>query len=457
MRRNATLEHFCFSQGLEFFTRSNGIDDRLDGLEAEVEEKQEFRADTIAIEKRYSELKEMVRDAVALRAIVPLEPAGGKGDKVFPPTYLGTKGTQYLTETRRRHNRDVECVLLDSVQSQANRMEMALLDLIERKSLELPYVSLSFANCTEDLKRRGRMTDLEAPHRIADVVFRQSTLVGTDTRFFESNRFREFSAARPQNAMGLYRNAPHALLFGIWKSHGNESSELAARFARLIVSEIVAYSIQSGVRAAGRLDGLGISKDTVRYVPDRPDEGFTETSAQTSARVSPATFGLGDIPPTIKVGENLGGVTFDEAEQTVVLSLAGLRKIRFGSTDTDKEDAIRTVLAALGVVAITAQWERGFDLRSRACLHPVSDPTLERLPKAGAGIPWPISLPEALGVLKLARAKAHALEVDYSTEVIELEPTPELQRLLRGELIAATSDAANSEGKPSRRKRGTKA
>ena len=65
--------------------------------------------------------------AAAFRCITDYQPAGGPGDKVFPPTYQG--GT-YATEDRVNPDTGeiCKCVLLDSVQSQANRMELALLE-----------------------------------------------------------------------------------------------------------------------------------------------------------------------------------------------------------------------------------------------------------------------------------------------------------------------------------------
>src|SRR6266540_3582548 len=57
-----------------------------------------------------------------------------------------------------------ECVLLDSVQSQANRMELALLDA--RFDQEV-------------LLKKFTVTSLEAPHRAADAIFRDSTYSGT--------------------------------------------------------------------------------------------------------------------------------------------------------------------------------------------------------------------------------------------------------------------------------------
>ena len=68
--------------------------------------------------------------AAALRCRTRLQPAGGEGDKVFPPTYAGAV---YAIEKRRVPGKDepVWCVCLDSVQSQANRMEARCVLVLE--------------------------------------------------------------------------------------------------------------------------------------------------------------------------------------------------------------------------------------------------------------------------------------------------------------------------------------
>ena len=73
----------------------------------------------------YSKLSEAVKNSAALRCRTKLQPAGGKGDKVFPPTYAGAV---YAMEWRNVPGYDapVRCVLMDSVQSMANRQEEAL-------------------------------------------------------------------------------------------------------------------------------------------------------------------------------------------------------------------------------------------------------------------------------------------------------------------------------------------
>ena len=50
--------------------------------------------------------------AVAVRSITRLQPAGGPGDKVFPPTYMKEKGaeTKYALERRRIEGAGLELI-----------------------------------------------------------------------------------------------------------------------------------------------------------------------------------------------------------------------------------------------------------------------------------------------------------------------------------------------------------
>src|ERR1700754_3496332 len=82
--------------------------------------------------------------AAAIRCRTILQPAAGPGTKVFPPTHAGGV---YATEQRRVPNKDkpgdtrvVDCVLLDSVQSQANRIEDALQHAIDDGKLLMPLI-----------------------------------------------------------------------------------------------------------------------------------------------------------------------------------------------------------------------------------------------------------------------------------------------------------------------------
>ena len=74
-------------------------------------------------------LRAATTEHAALRRVRRLQPAGGVGDKLFPPTYPGERDgpPRHVFERRRIDGHEVWCVLIDSVQSQANRMEEALL------------------------------------------------------------------------------------------------------------------------------------------------------------------------------------------------------------------------------------------------------------------------------------------------------------------------------------------
>jgi CRISPR-associated protein Csb1 len=74
----------------------------------------------------------MADGGVGIRARTELEPLGGPGDKLAPPTYGVDSGfpTRYATEQRRVDGQNVPSVVLDSVASQANRLELALLEAV---------------------------------------------------------------------------------------------------------------------------------------------------------------------------------------------------------------------------------------------------------------------------------------------------------------------------------------
>ena len=83
----------------------------------------------------------------------------------------GSRALQDAFETRRIDGHDTTCVLIDSVQSQANRMEDALQALWADRRIALPVVSVDFSSIAPEV---GRVTSLTAPHRIADALLRDA-------------------------------------------------------------------------------------------------------------------------------------------------------------------------------------------------------------------------------------------------------------------------------------------
>jgi CRISPR-associated protein Csb1 len=121
-----------------------------------------------------------LRDAVASKAAIRrrqrLQPAGGQGDKIFPPTYPGegrNAQPRHVYERRRLNGTEVWCVLVDSVQSQANRLEECLLAAIG-EGMSIPHVVVDFTEAKLD--GISRITSLDAPHRVYDAILRDSLL-----------------------------------------------------------------------------------------------------------------------------------------------------------------------------------------------------------------------------------------------------------------------------------------
>lgn len=398
------------------------------------------------------------RDA-ALRLTVTLQPAGGVGDKIFPPTY---EGGRYAIERRRVGADEVETVLLDSVASQANRMEQALREAWEAGRLEMPNLTVTFPAHPHI----GTLTALDVPHRVADAILRDSLL--GDKLFRESEAGRSFTLARPNNARALFELCPTALLFGVWDSTG-PAGGLGAKFARALVSELVGLDAVPGKKVSSRLDPLQITVNAaVAY--EHPTEGWTLDPAQARKDDKkkeplkkgkdgrPSEINHGNVTPTI---EDTGGYTVREARQLAVLSLAGLRRLRFptgsaltgsGSTapatsgsggkgaasaslsaERQAQDrAARLVLATLGLVALRLQLEQGFDLRSRCQLVPARPPVFELVSSGGeAPEAFSVSIEQALSLYAQAVQQARALGFQYRSEPLALTPSPKLLTLVQ--------------------------
>lgn len=419
-----------------------------------------------------AQLKDAVAGkAAAIRSLTRLEPAGGPGDKVFPPTYLKERGasTKYAFEKRIIDGREVQTVLLDSVASQANRMEEALLEGFRRGELRFPVVEVDFSR-EEGLEDLDRITSLQAPHRIADALLRDS-LKGT-TPFRATPEGREFTDSRPNHATGMYKHCPTALIFGCWDSTGPKGG-LGSKFSRCVVSEIVGIDAVPGVKTASRIDPAGIQRNAGPVYESKANKDdwtsieaeaakdkdkprlFSRKGAEGKDKGTPAVINHGNIPPSID-GES-GGVTMDHAVQTVVVSLAGLRRLRFvtrvdGQPLDPKlrpaaEDAARTALAALALAAIVYQRENDFDLRSRSLLVAKGPLTFELLGRdGGPPVVFGLDRKAAADLLSAAVSEAEKLGLGWDGSPLELKPAPKLAKLIRVSRERAAAGEVDEEG-----------
>ena len=375
-------------------------------------------------------LRDSVEKDAAIRRVQRLQPAGGPGDKIFPPTYPGD-GTnappRHVSEIRRIEGQNVECVLIDSVQSQANRLEEALLAASSEGLIELPMIAVDFADtAVGDI---GRITSLEAPHRIFDAIIRDAELEGVPFR--ESAPGRRLQEAKMQNATAVLELSPSALVFGAWNSTG-EGGGLGAKFPRCIVSEITGVGAILGKRTSSRIDPLGIRRDVSVYRKPDGDWTLDKTEAGTNAKaLRPSEINHSNIMPSV----DALGVTIDYAVHSAVVSLAGLRRLSFpdgdGVVTQERDQAGRTLLAALALVSLAKQDSIGYALRSRCDLVPERTASYEIVRSDGSTESIPLELGDAVKALKEAIGDAEQRDFVWSPEPLILRPQGRLVELVQ--------------------------
>ena len=463
-------------------------------------------------------LQDAVKSAAAFRLRVKLSGIGGGSDKVFPPTYAGGV---YSVEDRRIDGRVVRCALLDSVQSQANRMAESLLDaflpswreldpqsddVAKTVSSELPVLAVHIEN-------HSRVTSLTDPHRFRDASIRACEIEETNkdrtrrVRFGDSTVAGEIDSARTHKATAIYKHCPTALIFGTWDSTAGEGLD-STRFLGAVVSEIIGVDITPSGCTWLRIDPLGIranpatvdrlksAKDD-RTVDVDEDKNDRNKKPQRFGEGKPADINHGNVAPNrprfdrkeikkqgldripdilettpwelrydVASGDGgfwnrtqfsrgqvqikpsavePGGVTMAYALHTWTLSLTQLRRLQFPVESQRKDgkgdkrnEAARTVLAALALYALALRQEEGYWLRSRCELVPEGSLTLEQV----GGKDGSFSLgnsEEIREILDLAISRAEEVDLKWSRNLSIVKPRrPNLFKRLRQRLYDMT-------------------
>lgn len=397
-------------------------------------------------------------NAAAFRCRRRLQPAGGEGDKVFPPTFAGAV---YALEQRRLPGQEapVTCVLLDSVQSQANRMELALQEAVDAGKVPLPLVEVDFSEhdpsgdveADEKAERLvdavGKVTSLQVPHRLADAILRDSELNGVPFR--RSDTGKALNTVSLANATPLFELCPTALLFGMWDSTGPKGG-LGPKFERAVVSEIVGIGAEVGDLLRGvRRDPLEI-RAAVK-VQKNADGSWEVSDPHAKGAGAPSKINHSSVPypeqrdrKTEK--NNYAGATIEYAEQTTTLSLIGLRRFHFpinGNVAGATDQAARTALATLGLCAATLAFEAGIGLRSRSLLWPEGPMVWELLEKPGKPPrTFELTGKQAVALLNEAIDAARQSGLPWREEPVTLKPSSDLLKLVRLSQLQATKETA---------------
>jgi CRISPR-associated protein Csb1 len=245
-----------------------------------------------------------------------LEPAWGPGGVIFPPTFAPPEDNKEATATYVIDGEgDQSVCLLDSVGSQANRME--------------PLFGSSYPDLVPQIQIRVKertVNLLEVGHRAADALVR-STELGREVE----TAFVEYENG---NAVPLAKLAPTSLVFGAWDSRGSQ-----VKVPRLIDSTIRAYGVRRLSRAAQYFTSLEPS-EVEELVAEAGGKDWKKTLGKA---------GFLDAPSGITHG---GIIASGDIVRNTVLNLVGLRGIRASSAE--QQTALRRYILGLALVAITA-------------------------------------------------------------------------------------------------------
>lgn len=377
----------------------------------------------------YTKLHQAVQSAAGIRLRLRLQPLYGQGEIIFPCTVAGGK---YQTSKRRipGYPDSVDCTIIDSVQSQANRMEEVLLTDIRSGNLFLPHVVTDFSAIDGLQKPIGTITCFEAPHRIFDAILRDSVDAAEKHFPFTSEGLAAIKA-NSRDASALFAISPASLLFGSWDSTG-VTGGLGEKYTRCVVSELVAVNTERAVRAGTRIDPLNSAGeiDPAAILKSSKDAMWQDLAKNRKMK-KPSELNHSSVPwEGGNEKEPHGGVTCDYIQQSTTISLPALRQLGFPIGNAERSAAAQTLLAAIALHAAALNVERGWHLRSRCDLTLDTDqvPTWEIIGTTDDPSTLASAVTRKLLIESIEAAKKTGL--DWRDEPIRLTPSAALTALV---------------------------
>ncbi len=268
---------------------------------------------------------EDLRGPVALHFCEKLEPVEGEGSIIFPPTYAmddKRSGAPYAIDTLTDGTKVVQ---VDSVGSQANRME----PLFRRATPGTPTNPLSDLVPQIDIVVSAELTVslLEIGHRLGDALIRASSL-SDDAAI----AFADFS--QRGDATAIAKMAPTSLVFGAWDSRGE-----GAKLPRLVQSVIRAWNVDPIRRSAQYNPPIDYAKVAV-FSDEEKEKAEGNTKSPLAQR------GFVHVPAV----DTHGGVVVHGAiKRDITVNLVALRQLGAATEGA----ALRRYILGLALVAAT--------------------------------------------------------------------------------------------------------
>ncbi len=261
----------------------------------------------------------------------PLKAVEGDNAVIYPSTF---SGIGYNIDIVENSNSLKNVCLIDSVGSQANRMEPIFKD--KPYSKLIPHIEIEIREPAKKGKEPGRLIEtislLDVGHRIADAIVRFS-----DGSEQISEVFKTMKSNNSAEAMA--KLAPTSLVFGVW-----DSRDTGVKIKRIIRSVIRACNFHELERSAQ------YTASTKHYVDAGIDKALLEKKV--GGKTLGSTHGFYDNPST----GNPGGIMLDADSiliREAVLSLSALRQLRVGD-DHEATLKLRRYILGLSLVAFTA-------------------------------------------------------------------------------------------------------
>jgi CRISPR-associated protein Csb1 len=359
-----------------------------------------------------------------------LVPAAGPHAAIAPAKFAARTGTtgEYAYEPRYLDGSLRTAVLVDSKQSQLNRIEEALAQAImdgHPLLQRLPRIEVSYVQDGEE----ERYSDLVLPHRAFDGHIRAGTVDGQPST--KDARYLAARNATPHRARDLFDISPVSVLFGAWDS-SRKARQWRGR--SLLVGEIIGFTdaTRPAMKGGARVDPVGMrieaAPEELREIAERQREELSKkTYDEVKKGKAPkaSTLGLGGVPPTLG---SLGGVACDRIIRTHVLSFAALRQLRFGA-GADGDAAIRALLAALALDGV-ARSDAELLLRANCDLREAAAARVTLDQRAGQELsldPLTIAAADDLLAAALAHAEA-AADVQWTGQILHVTGDPAVAR-----------------------------
>lgn len=321
---------------------------------------------------------------VALHLRQTLIPVEGPGSAIFPPTYAPENSRGKPGYNIDELSDGTKVVTIDSVGSQANRMEPIFLrarsERENPRSRLVPQIDITYGD-------KKTISILEAGHRLGDALIRSTEL---------NNQARDaFTALLDRNdATPLAKLAPTSLVFGVWDSRGTK-----AKLPRIVQSTIRAEEVEVLTRSAQYTPALD-------YADLEVFSDAQQKKQQGNAKSQLAQRGFVHVPAVRMHG---GIIARGPIRRDTIINLIALRRL-----DGQNGQILRRYILGLALVAATAPMD-GY-LRAGCLLTLDPENTGEWYSVARNGVRTKIGLDEDRA-LAYAQSAAITFKVGEDCEV----------------------------------------